>query len=309
MIQTFADSPQWTGRIDNEEGLHALRWHQCVSPYAPGVNPGVALLGFVCDEGVARNHGRIGASAGPNTIRSYLARLAWHQRIPVYDAGNVVCEGDHLEAAQDELGHELDELLTTQHYPIVLGGGHELSFGVWQGLAAYASRQVTMPSIGIISLDAQFNLRADRQANSGTPFRQVADDCSARGWPFRFACLGVAQPANAQSLFERARALGVTWLSDKALRRWQPETLQRFIDESDWIYLSIDLDVLPAAVAPGVSAPAAYGVDLAIVEEIVDQVRDSGKVRITDIAEFNPKFDIDGHTARIAARLVYQLTL
>jgi len=309
MILTTTDSPLWGGRVDSEEGTHALRWHQCVSPYHNGVPPGVALVGFVCDEGVTRYHGRSGAAAGPNAIRAALARLAWHQRVPVYDAGNVMCEGGHLEAAQVELGHNIDQLLTAQQYPIVLGGGQELAFGSWLGLASYTARQVKQPVIGIINIDAHFDLPASQQANSGTAFRQIAEDCAARGWPFRYACLGIAEPANSQALFERARELGVTWMSDKALRQWRPETLQRFLDESDWVYLSIDLDVLPAAVAPGVSAPAAMGVDLAVVEAIVDQVHESGKLRLADVSEFNPRFDMDGHTARVAARLVYQLTV
>jgi formiminoglutamase len=229
--------------------------------------------------------------------------------VSVYDAGNVVCEGDHLEAAQTELGHQVDELLAARQFPIVLGGGHELSFGVWQGLAAYASRQDKTPVIGILSLDAQLHLHASPQAHCGTPFRQIADECAARGWPFRYACLGVAEPANTVSLFERAHQLGVTWLTDKALRQWQPATLHRFIDESDWLYLSIDLEVLPAAVAPGVSEPAAYGVELAVVEAIADQVRESGKLKVAEIAGLNPRHDVDGQTARVAARLVYQLTI
>ncbi len=73
------------------------------------------------------------------------------------------------------------------------------------------------------------------------------------------------------------------------------------------VYLTIDLDVLPAAVMPGVSAPAAYGVPISVVEAIVTHVRASGKLRAADLAEFNPQFDRDGQSARVAARLVYRL--
>ena len=79
------------------------------------------------------------------------------------------------------------------------------------------------------------------------------------------------------------------------------------LDGADHVYLTIDLDVLPAGVMPSVSAPAAYGVPLNVIEAIVQAVRHSGKLRVADIAEFNPDFDQDHHGARAAARLAYRL--
>jgi arginase family enzyme len=73
------------------------------------------------------------------------------------------------------------------------------------------------------------------------------------------------------------------------------------------VYLTIDLDVLPGAVAPGVSAPAALGVPLSVVEAMVMRVRASGKLRAADMAEYNPALDQDRRTARAAARLAYRL--
>jgi formiminoglutamase len=60
-----ADLALWTGRVDGEEGPRALRWHQAVRALLDGAAPGTALLGFACDAGVARNHGRTGAAEGP----------------------------------------------------------------------------------------------------------------------------------------------------------------------------------------------------------------------------------------------------
>jgi formiminoglutamase len=83
--------------------------------------------------------------------------------------------------------------------------------------------------------------------------------------------------------------------------------LAPLIEAADDIYLTIDLDVLPGATAPGVSAPAALGVPLAVVEAIVIRVRASGKLRAADIAEYNPSLDQDKRTARAAARLAHRL--
>ncbi len=46
---------------------------------------------------------------------------------------------------------------------------------------------------------------------------------------------------------------------------------------------------------------------MAVIEEIVLRVKASGKLRLADMAEYNPRFDIDGHGARAAARLAWQL--
>jgi formiminoglutamase len=73
------------------------------------------------------------------------------------------------------------------------------------------------------------------------------------------------------------------------------------------VYFTVDLDVLPAGVAPGVSAPATLGVPLSVVEACLQLVKSSGKLRLADIAEINPQRDGDGRTARVAARLAWQL--
>src|SRR5690606_3611586 len=83
--------------------------------------------------------------------------------------------------------------------------------------------------------------------------------------------------------------------------------LDAFLQTVDHVYFTICLDVLPAWVAPGVSAPAARGVALELIEALADQVVKSGKMRLADIAELNPDFDIDHRSARVAARLVARI--
>ncbi|WP_209539103.1 formimidoylglutamase [Billgrantia sulfidoxydans] len=308
------DMSLWAGREDSEPD--SLRWHQAITPLKRGVNTGIALLGFACDAGVARNQGRIGAAEGPRAIRRALAPLAWHRTAPVFDAGDVNCHGnDDLEAAQQRLAERVAALLSASHLPLILGGGHEVAFGSWSGLARHLQAQAeARPRVGIINLDAHFDLRdPGRTVSSGTPFAQIAAECDRRGWPFRYACLGVSRASNTRALFARARELGVLVREDREFTAQHLDAivrdLQRFMAHCDHLYLTVDLDVLPAAEAPGVSAPAARGVSLALLEPLIEAVRDSGKLRLADIAELNPGFDIDGRTARAAARLIHQLTL
>lgn len=306
----------WTGRIDPEPD--SLRWHQCVTALAPESPPGVAIIGFACDEGVRRNHGRPGAANAPHAIRRALGNLAWHRSAPVFDAGDVVCGDDELEAAQTRLAHCVATLLTEGHFPIVLGGGHEVAYGSWQGLAAHLAAHDTDPEapprIGIINFDAHFDLRDPTHGHtSGTPFAQIAAASVARGWPFRYACLGVSRAANTRALFARAAALDVLVREDRDIDAASLAALgaeiDDFIDACDAIHLSIDLDVLPASEAPGVSAPAARGVALALLEPLLERIRDSGKLRLAEVAELNPELDIDNRSARAAARLIHTLTL
>ncbi|MBW5799087.1 formimidoylglutamase [Halomonas elongata] len=306
------DMRLWQGRRDPEPDSD--RWHQRIAPLSEKAPPGCALLGFASDAGVARNQGRVGAAAGPAAIRRALAPLAWHREAPAFDAGDVTCEADALEAAQQALAERLAPLLDAGHLPIVLGGGHEIAYASWCGLARHLAPRETRPRVGIINLDAHFDLRDPRHVrSSGTPFAQIAEDCHARGWPFRYACLGVSRAANTRALFRRADELGVLFREDRDITHTELDgvqrDLERFIARCDRLYLTVDLDVLPASEAPGVSAPAARGVPMALLEPLIEAVRDSGKLCLADIAELNPDHDIDGRTARVAARLVHLLTL
>ncbi|HET8727686.1 MAG TPA: arginase family protein, partial [Alphaproteobacteria bacterium] len=94
--------------------------------------------------------------------------------------------------------------------------------------------------------------------------------------------------------------------NDAAIPQIEAE-IRALADQVDALYLTLDLDVLPAAVMPAVSAPAARGVALAHVEAVVEAARATGKLSLADVVEFNPCHDPDGRGARTAARLVWRL--
>lgn len=303
------DMRVWTGRVDEADGPAAVRWHQRVKLLMPESPPGVLVLGFACDEGVRRNHGRVGAALGPRAIREALANLAWHHEHPVYDGGDVVCTDANLEAAQGRLNQAVFDAIFARQRPLVLGGGHEAAWGSHGGLVRAVLEIDPSVKIGIVNIDSHFDLRVDSQSTSGTSFSQIA------GWYleidrlFRYTCLGISETANTVALFDRAKRFETTWQLDTDLDPWRLDqalnTVQDFVRSVDVVHLSIDLDVLPAAVMPAVSAPAARGVPLESVEAIVATVLKSGKVALIDLVELNPSFDIDSRGARIAARLVW----
>ena len=305
------------------------------------------IVGFGSDEGVRRNQGRIGAAHAPKELRRVLAGLpAKTSMATLADAGDVVCDDGDLEGAQAELANVVSDVLASGGRPLVLGGGHEVAWGTYSGFRLHQDRVVaaagtdagagvaatsassvaaaanagTVSTVTsapatrkllIINFDAHFDLRQKRPANSGTPFDQIASDCAERGLPFNYVCFGISDLGNTASLFAHAERLGVRYVLDVDMQEPQLpqrlDDLQQLLDAADDIYLTIDLDVLPAATAPGVSAPAALGVPLSVVEAMVQCVRASGKLRVADIAEYNPSLDQDKRTARAAARLAYRL--
>lgn len=311
-----AEPTRWQGRLDADEGPRARRWHQEVRPLLAGAPPGVALLGFACDEGVRRNQGRVGAAEGPPALRRALADLAWHGDRPVHDAGDVLVDEEALEEAQAELGAHVARLLGEGHLPVVMGGGHEVAYGSFLGLSAHlagaapAGGAARPLRLGVVNLDAHLDLRAGR-ASSGTPFRQIAEGCAARGWPFRYLCLGVDEAANTAALLDTAARLGAAWRRDRDCAAGRlPEVrglLAAFLELVDRVHLTVDLDALPGAAAPGVSAPAARGLPLEVAEAVVDDVLSSGKLALFEVAELCPRLDQDGRTAKVAARLVAQV--
>lgn len=309
-ISVSTPPPTWTGRVDGATAEH-LRWHQVVTAFDAESDPGACLfIGFASDEGVHRNKGRRGAAAGPDALRAALASMALADPIRAYDAGTVAVTDSGLEAGQDALGAAVAGALNAGHFPVVLGGGHEVAYGTYLGLAGSSVRTPDR-RVGILNLDAHFDLRSDPAASSGTPFRQILLRERAAGTTVAYAVIGISQPSNTAALFDTARDHGVRYLLDDDCSATDRATVDGFVHallaEVDLVYLTIDLDVLPAAIAPGVSAPAAYGVPLETIQFVCDTVAASGKLAVCDVAELNPAFDIDNRTARTAARLIHRL--
>jgi formiminoglutamase len=322
----------WTGRYDGDGEAHR-RWWQAVTPQTqarqdsspfraeppvrvapsgPVSAPGsraeatrpASILGFCSDEGVRRNKGRTGAATAPAAIRTALGPLARHSDRPVADAGDVVVRDGELEAGQARAGAAVTALLDGGRLTMVLGGGHETAYASYLGVAG--SRAVRDGQrLGVLNLDAHFDLRDEAAPSSGTPFLQMARAEAAAGRELNYAVVGISEPNNTRALFSTADKLGVRYLIDEDCTAGATEAfVADFLRGIDVLYLTIDLDVLPAAVAPGVSAPAAYGVPLPVISAVCRQVVASGKLLHADVAELNPAFDIDNRTARVAARLV-----
>lgn len=305
----FTDKSIWNGRFDDEDGELGLRIHQKVelknfNDSTINTKPNIAFLGFCSDEGVKRNKGRIGAKNAPDILRKTLANLPYNveTKKSIFDFGNIVLEEDNLEKARKEQIECVADLLRKNYFPIVLGGGHETALGNFLGLAEHHE------NIGIINIDAHFDLRIPvENSTSGTPFYEMAHYCQQNDRKFHYFAIGIQKTGNTAALFSRAHELQVeTVLADEVHidLNFSLRKVEDYIQKFDAIYLSLDLDVLDAAFAPGVSAPSANGLRTFQVKSIIQTVIQSGKLKLFDVVELNPEYDIDNRTAKVAANLI-----
>lgn len=310
------DPATWQGRFEVPHGScfyqHIQLLNLLTQTPEKATHAAYALIGFKCDEGVQRDLGRAGAFEGPTAIRHSLARLPIQKpNILCYDVGNIVCTDHDLEASQQTLAEVVAILIQQNIWPIVLGGGHELAWGQYQGIA-----KVYPPEhrLGIINFDAHFDLRSMLPSHKGsatTPFLQIAKAHQAEKRRFDYNCIGIQHAANVRQAFEIAKNYNTKMILADDLHFGLQEKcidfVDRVIDENEIIYLSLSLDVFSAACAPGVSNIQPLGLSPWHVIPLIRQVAASGKVVSYDIVEHLPRYDIDHRTAKLAALLVYEI--
>jgi formiminoglutamase len=264
----------------------------------------IGIIGYVCDEGVKRNQGRIGAQKGPKSIRNKLGKLPIHfENKKIIDFGDVICIDENLEDCQKALSKTVSTLISNKILPIAIGGGHDIAYANFNGIKD-AIKNISENKIGIINFDAHFDLRAvEGQPNSGTPFNQILTENNA----VAYFAIGIQQQSNPKELFEIAAQKKVSYISNFDCETFSKDlksNLNTFIKEVDYVYITIDMDGFSSAYAPGVSAPSALGFTPSFVYKVLAFLFQSKKVISCDIAELNPDFDRDDSTASLAARLV-----
>lgn len=308
MVKPF-NSEHWKGRVDVEDGVAGKRWHQLIKEFPKGhqayLDKSVVFLGFASDEGVRRNKGRTGAAKAPKVIRKYLSQLPRMKSdvSALYDYGNVVCVGTDLEKAREEQISIVSELLHKKTYPIVLGGGHEVAYGNFHAM------KENYKDIGIINIDAHLDMRLPNpQINSGTGFYEMAQSIEEEN--FNYLCLGAQKVGNTQALFDRAVSLGGKYILADEIHEnhkdWH-NILDDFLNKHKHIYLSLDMDVFDVVYAPGASATTTNGLNPHQVKLILHKIMKSKKVKLVDVAELNPEYDIDDRTAKLAAHMVSEI--
>ncbi|MGM9951255.1 MAG: formimidoylglutamase [Lysinibacillus sp.] len=302
----ITDSNIWQGRIDHEADPSYFRYHQIVQLAPAAAQGAIGLIGFSCDEGVRRNNGRVGAKDAPLALRKQLASLPWRHRkadTSLVDYGDVMCEGEELERAQRELGDKVAEILANGK-AIILGGGHETLYGQYLGVRKAAGPDA---SIGLLNIDAHFDMRPyDKQPSSGTMFKQILDEDPHVHY---FVC-GIQQYGNTTALFDTADQYGVQYLLDEELDSAAfTDQLDGFMNAHDILLVTLCMDVLNAAEAPGVSAPSPFGLSAVQVRAILRRMVSHKKTVSFSICEVNPLLDVDNRTAKLGAYFINEAVM
>ncbi len=254
----------------------------------------VALLGIPDDTGVELNHGRPGAKMGPHALRQALTRYGAaaplneprdHSAFPrVFDAGDVIAAED-IHETHARVTEATQALLELGLFPIAIGGGHDLTYAFVRGVA-----RVFGPLSGVY-LDAHLDVRPE--VGSGMSFRAMLE----QGLATSLHCVGVDPFSNTREHAEYFASRG------GSIANFEPAHWPKGAANTRQ-FVSLDMDVLDMAYAPGVSAMNPCGMTPAQVGAYVDAAGRNPAVLCFDIMELNPAHDPDGRTARLAAHLL-----
>ncbi|MBS0504592.1 MAG: agmatinase [Proteobacteria bacterium] len=257
--------------------------------------PRFRLIGMPTDRNSSFERG---AAAGPAAIREAL----WSER------GNAAAECG-LEMGSDFLIDDMGDLplaeansdddlmrdavaaaLANDAVPISLGGDHAITFPIFEAIAARHG------PVDILHIDAHPDLYDDFEGNPrshASPFARIME----RGLAGRLVQVGI-RTLN-RHCREQAERFGVEVID---MRSFAPDRVSAFDRPT---YLSIDLDGIDPAYAPGVAHAEPGGLSVREVLATLGRVR--GPIVGADIVELNPARDLNGITAILAAKLVREV--
>ncbi|MDQ2831767.1 MAG: agmatinase [Chloroflexota bacterium] len=283
----------------NQQGRY-LTTAPLVTLAAPGQRANVQLIGVPFD---GTSTYRTGSRFGPDAVRAAF----WN--IEVYSQPLDI---DLEELSLDDRGNvrhtaRVDEMLTMAeattresvdagYAPAILGGEHSITFGTFSAMPERTA---------LLVFDAHFDLRDeydDLSMMHATYLRRLIE----RRPGLRVIHVGARAATKEEWRF--AAASGVTVITADQVHE-ENGALERFktaLDGVEGIYVSIDLDGLDPAYAPGVSNPEAAGISSRQLLQCLYQLRDT-PIRGFDIVELCPQYDPSGVTAVAAAKFLAEL--
>jgi len=220
------------------------------------------------------------------------------EEVGIYDEGDIVVSHGDPQKTVETIEAVVGELLSENRIPIAAGGEHTVSLGIVRGMPR---------SVGILILDAHMDLREDFMGS------RYSHACVSKRilellGPGSIFIVGARAFTRDEMRF--AVKSGVEFATPLELRREGKRAVAgkiiRWMDRFKDIYVSIDIDVLDPAFAPGTGTPEPDGIStwemLDLLYEVIDE-----RVLGFDIVEINPLVDISGTTSMLGAKVVFEV--
>lgn len=260
-------------------------------------SPAVVILGVPFD---ATSTFRAGSAHAPDAIRWASQSIETYspvlrrdlEGVSVADLGNLDVSGLGPEGVVAALRERL-AAMPQSALPLVLGGEHTITLGVVR-----AAHQ-RYPGLAVLQLDAHTDLRdeyEDRHICHATVMRRILDEVP------RDSIVQVGVRAGTREEFEMANTLRFT-----SPRLAIPPAIWTWLGERP-VYITLDIDVVDPAEAPGTGNPEPEGV---AAVDLLAFVRRLGQLRVVglDLVEVSPPYDPSGRTAVLAATIVREAIL
>jgi formiminoglutamase len=256
-----------------------------------------------------------GAAFAPSTIRSMLSSYSTYSieehidlgDIQITDFGDIVMHPTDIVKSQNRIKETIEQLVAANRetFWIVLGGDHSISYPAISGFQKHWGK------VGIIQFDAHHDLRnlEDGGPTNGTPFRNLIESDTINGR--HLIQIGIRDFANSKAYTDYGKQQGVTIYTMKDVRSREmkdiiAESIQQLEKEVDAVYVSVDMDVLDQAFAPGCPAIGPGGIDSQSLFEAITFLGEKEIVKALDIVEIDPMMDFRDMTSRTAAWVILQ---
>ena len=239
-----------------------------------------------------------GCRFGPDTIRDAFNNIEIFQpefgidleTQNISDLGNTKHTVVAAEMLQIVKG-VTSELKKQDKQIIILGGEHLITLG---------SFTCFPKNTGYVVFDAHYDLRdqyADIKLSHAAYLRRIVEERGSEN----IVHVGARAFVKEELAFLKEHKIAT--VSDKEIRNGDgPKLLKDITSTFDRVYLSVDLDVLDPAFAPGVGNPEAVGISSRELYDLITTLQNK-KIVAADMVEFNPTYD-NGSTASMAAKMI-----
>ena len=248
------------------------------------------------------------AQSAPKAVRAALARFAPYDATRdidlrpyvVIDLGDAGARHRNWEGACDAIRVHATTAWERGQFMVGLGGDHSVT---WPLVSAVADGN----RVGLIQLDAHHDVRPlDSGPSNGTPIRGLIEEGVLH--PHDIVQIGIHPFANHPSLGGYCRERGIHTLSVEEVRARGAQAVAQaaleHLASCDFIYLTVDIDVLDRSFAPGTVGAMPGGLTPEVLLAVVEHICMNPRVRAMDVVEFDPDRDVAECTARSVAGVV-----